>query len=200
MRRRLAGNGDAAFFGFANQLHALFGGDVADMQPATRFFAQADVSFYLAPLALGADAAMVVGLGVHAIMDVASAEQTVHFAVLYDDAPYGCNALHRLAHQSLVLNTATIVGEAGNKRTQFLNIYKFTLAFLAEGDACIWMNANEAVARNDGCLQGQMLECVRSGIEVGHGEHITIAGTHSRTRAGEDTLLVFKTGLAEVNM
>ena len=143
---------------------------------------------------------MVVSLGIHAIMDVASAEQTVHFAVLYDDAPYGCNALHRLAHQSLVLNTATIVGEAGNKRTQLLNIYKFTLAFLAEGDACIWMNANEAVARNNGCLQGQMLECVRSGIEVGHGEHITVAGTHSRTRAGEDTLLVFKTGLAEVNM
>ena len=62
------------------------------------------------------------------------------------------------------------------------------------------MNANMAVTHNKSRLNGQVVKGVWSGIEVGHGVDVTITGTHSRTTPGENTLLVLKTGLTEMNV
>ena len=200
MRRGLTGHGDPVGFGVPDELYALFGGNMAYMQPASGLCTQTYIPLYLAPFALRADTPMTMLAGVLAVVDISAAQQTVHLTMLDDHTVHRRNPPHRLAHQPLVLDTSAVIRETRYVRAQFLYINEFTLAFLAEGDTCVRMDANVAVTRNNVHLSAQMIHRIGRRVHIRHSEHITITRTRSRLTPRENRLFIRETRLTEMHM
>lgn len=81
MRRCFACHVHAAALGRADDLDAFPGRNVADVVGAARFLGKLYVARDLPPFALGADAAVPVGAGIRAVVDVTTAKQGVVLAV-----------------------------------------------------------------------------------------------------------------------
>ena len=114
--------------------------------------------------------------------------------MLHDHTPRRRDPLHRRTHQSFVLYTAPVVRETRHERTQLLYINEFTLALLAEGDTCVRMDANTAVARNDRLLNTQVIQAVGYRAHVRHRKHIAVSRTHRCRAARKDRLFIRETG------
>ena len=198
--RSLAGHPHASCFCLSYQADALFGGDVADMQSAAGLFAEAYVAFYLSPLALGADAFVSVLCSVESVVDVAAAQQTVHLAVFHYHASRSGTFFHGATHQRLALYAAAVVGEADHSWCKFLYINEFTLAFTVEGDTCVGMNANAAVACDNVLLLLEVLHAVWGRIGVRHGKYIGVAGSSSGSTSAQNGLFLSISGLSEMHM
>ena len=138
--------------------------------------------------------------GIRAVVDISATQQAVHLAMFYNHSVHRSYPLHRFAHQPLVLNTSSVIRKADYLRAQFLYINKFTLAFLAEGDTCVRMDANLAVARNDRLLYAQMTHLIGRRIHIRHSEHITITGTRSGRTTRQYRLFICKTRLTEMHV
>ncbi len=71
----LTGNRQAFCLGLADKFDTLFGGDMADMQGATCLFYQTNITLYLCPFALRANASVTVCCGIFSIVDIAAMKE-----------------------------------------------------------------------------------------------------------------------------
>ena len=93
-----AGDVQSLGLGLADQLHAFLGGDVADVVGNSGLCHQLQVPGNLTPLAFGADAPVIVGLGVAAVVNVAAPEQGVVLAVGHNELAQSLGPKHGLLH------------------------------------------------------------------------------------------------------
>ena len=63
------------------------------------------------PLALGADAAVAVGAGIRAVVDIAAVQEAVVLAVRGKDLTEAAALHHGLAHEAFRLHAAAVVGK-----------------------------------------------------------------------------------------
>ena len=196
---RLTGDAYAAGFGGPDEFHALAGRDMAHVVTAAGFLAQLQVPLDLAPFAFGADALVAVGGAVSAFVDISSVQEGVVFAVGGQDDALPRGFLHGLPHHLGVLHSAAVVGERHASAFKGLEIHQLP-AFAAHGDGAVGEDVNHGVAVNGRLLQGQMLQAVRHGVQVGHGAHQRIASSRGSQRPGADGLFPGLTRLAEVDM
>ena len=136
VRSRLAAHPDAPVLGAAYQFHALLARYVTDMVAAACHPAQLEVALYLPPFALGADAPVPVRGGVASLVDVASAEQRVVFAVGRYYAAEFCAEFHCAEHHLPVLDSASVVRERDALPSERLEVYKF-LSLAPLGYRCV---------------------------------------------------------------
>ncbi len=180
-------------------MDALSGGDVADVVGAARRGGELEIPRDLAPLAFRADAPVPVRLGVGAVVEIAAAQEAVVLAVGGDELAERLGALHRLAHQPLVLYAVPVVGKGDNERRQSFQIGKLA-SRLADGDGGVGADRDARVARDDRGLLAQMPDAVRHGVEVRHCAHSGIASARRGAAAARDRLLIRKTRLAKMHM
>ena len=107
----LTGDVQTLGLGLADQVHALLGGDVADVIAAARLPHQLQIPLDGPPLALGADAPVAVGLGVGAVMDIAAPQEGIVLAVGHDQLAQAFGLQHGAAHHVAVLNAFSVIGE-----------------------------------------------------------------------------------------
>ena len=107
----LAGDVQALGFGLADQVHALLGGDVADMIATARLPHQLQIPLNGPPLALGADAPVAMGLGIGTVMDIAAPQEGIVLAVGHDQLAQALGLHHGAAHHVAVLNAFSVIGE-----------------------------------------------------------------------------------------
>ena len=193
----LAGDVHAPGLGPADQVHALLCGDVADVVGAAAFLCERQVPFYLAPLALRADALVAVEAGVFTVVDVAAAQQGVVLAVGGKDAVLRGNEFHCLAHNVFILHAAAIVREGHAAALEGLHVHHLK-ALAAHGDGGVRPHVDDCVPADQFQLLLKVLRAVRGGGEVGHRAHGGVSAGRSRHTPAQDGLLVGKTGLAEV--
>ena len=115
---------------------------MADVVFHTGFTNQFQISCDLRPFAFGADAPVAVFFRVFAVVDIASPEQFVDFAVGYDHFAQFLRPDHGGAHHVIALDTPAVVGEADDIGGHALQIGQFlTLFSNGNGAVGIYMDA-----------------------------------------------------------
>ena len=195
----LAGHVKPLGLGVADQLHALLGGDVADVVGAPDLADELQVSADLGVLALGADASVAVGFGVLTVVDVAAAKEVVDLAVGDDHFAQGLGLHHGRAHHIVTLHAPPVVGEGDALARHALHVGQL-LPRLAYGDGGVGVDVDDGVLFDDGGLFSQMLYRIGDGVQVGHGTHSGVAACRRRARARGDGLLIRKARLTKMHM
>ena len=112
--RGLAAHIQALGLGRADEGHALFRGDVADVVGAAGLPYQGEVPLHLAPLALGGDARVAMGGGVGPGVDISPMEQALVLAVGGDELAQTFGLQHGLTHPAVGLDALAVVGEGAH--------------------------------------------------------------------------------------
>ena len=199
VRAGLAAHVHAGGLRVPDQLHALLGGDVADVVAAAGLRRQLQVALDGPPLGFGADAPVSVGACVRAVVDVAAAQQAVVLAVGRDQLAQRPRALHGLAHHARILHAAPVVAEGAHPRRKALQVGKL-LALFAHADRAVGQHADHRVPTDNVQLGLKVRNAVRHRIQVRHGAHRGAAAPRRRPTAASNRLLVRKTRLPEVHM
>ena len=126
----------AAPFCLPDDRNTFLRGDVAHMICTACLLCQAHIARNLAPLALGANAPVAVGLCICAVVDIAAAKQAIVLAVRGQNFPKPSALLHRLAHQALRLYALSIVGKCNYLRGHRVQIRQL-LALLPDGNCAV---------------------------------------------------------------
>ena len=195
----LAGNIQALDLGLADQIHTLFGRNVADMIGAAGLLHQFQIPGDGAPFAFGADAPVAVLTGIIAVMDIAAVQEGIVLTVGHDEFVQCLGLEHSLLHFLPALDTLAVVGKGYYIGCHSFHIRKLFAFFLA-GDGAVRVNADHAVPPDDIQLLFQMCLAVGDRIQIGHGANCGIAASGSSQRAGQDRLLIRKTRLSEMHM
>ena len=104
------------------------------------------------------------------VVDIASAQEGVVFAMGGDDDVFGRRRAHRFAHHFPALDPAAVVGEGHAMAFHQVEIDQF-LSEAPEGDGAVGEHPDEGVPVDCFLLHGQMRKGVRHGIQVGHRAH-----------------------------
>ena len=125
---------------------------MADVVGAARFLGKLYVARDLPPLALRADAAVPVGTGIRAVVDVAAAEQGIVLAVRGKDLAEAAALGHRLAHHALGLHAASVVGKGDDVWRHARKVCEL-LALFADRDRPVGVNMDERVLLDERALK-----------------------------------------------
>ena len=161
--------------------------------------AQLEVALYLPPFALGADAPVPVRGGVASLVDVASAEQRVVFAVGRYYAAEFCAEFHCAEHHLPVLDSASVVRERDALPSERLEVDKFR-SLAPFGYRCVGEHLYHGVPVYYLLLCGESSGAVRYGVEVRHRAYRGVAAPRRGHTAAAYGLLVGISGLAQVHV
>ena len=199
VRRRLAGDVDAAFFRLSDQGNALGGRDMADVVGAARLLREAEIPLDLLPLARGRDAAVAVRAGVGSVVDIAAREEAAILAVRGDDPAERLCPLHRLPHQSPILHASPVVRKGDGV---FRHPFKIgdLASLLADGERPVGADADHGVPPDQGELLAEVRGGIRHGREVRHRADVGIPAVRRREGACADRLFIRIPRLAKMHM
>ena len=141
---RLACHFHSARLGVADEINALLGRNVADMQTASRLFGQTYVAFDLFPFALAADSPVAVCCGVVAVMDIAFVEKRLDFTMGGEQGAGGGDPFHGFGHHLFRLDTCPVVRETGNSVGESREIDSL-LAEATASDRSVGEDLNQSV-------------------------------------------------------
>ena len=179
VRTGLTGDVQTLGLGLADQVHALLGGDVADVIAAARLPHQLQIPLNGPPLALGADAPVAVGLGIGAVMDIAAPQKGIVLAVGHDQLAQALGLQHGAAHHVAVLNALSVIGEGHHTGGHGVQVRQLP-ALLAFRNRPIGQDPDHGVLLYGVQLRLQGLHAVRYRIQVRHGAYGGIAAVGRR--------------------
>ena len=169
------------------------------MVGAAGLFGEPEVPGDRAPLTLGADAAVAVGAGIRAVVDIAAVQEAVVFAVRGKDLTEAAALHHGLAHEAFRLHAAAVVGKRDDAWREPVKIRE-PLPFFAYRDGAVGMDVDERVFFDDRALHGQRGSAVRHGVEIRHGRDVGEAAVGRGKRAGPDRLFIRKSRFTKMYM
>ena len=115
-----------------------------------------------------------------------------------DQFPQCPAALHGFAHDSLVSNSDSVIGERDNIGCQNFQIREFP-AFLADGDGSIGQHGNRSFA-DEVKLHLQVRHTVRNRIQVRHGADGSVTRCGRCFRSCQDGLFIRKTRFTKMHV
>ena len=200
MRGNLAGNRQALLLRGTNHIKTYGGGDVLNMQRASRQLAHHDVARDLKLFALRRPAEQTKTRGDDAFVDLASTDQAFVLAVAHEHLAEHLAVIHDAAHHAGFLDTAAVISEGDSAASHHVPHLgdDFALEALAHGsggiDAALAHlgGAGDHVADHDAV--------VGNGVGVRHGAYAGEAALDSSARAACDIFLVLETGLAQMHV
>ena len=195
----LAGDVQPLGPGFADQRHALLGGDVAYVVAAAGFPDQLDIPGDLPPFALGADAPEAVGAGPGPVVDAAAMQQAVVLAVGGDQPAQRFCLPHRRAHHGVRLHAVAVVGKGDHISGHAVHVGQ-GFPGLVHGDGPVGEYADDGVPSEDIQLGLQVFDAVGHRVQVRHGADGGVAAPGRRQCAGANGLLIGKARLTQMNM
>ena len=156
VRRRLASDADAGTLRLPDQRDTFFRRDMADMIAAARLGGQFQIAGDLAPFTFGADAFVFVGCTPTSVVDVATVQQGIVFAMGGQNAVQLRRPAHGLQHHIVLLDAASVVGEGDATAFQRFKIHGLQ-PLSSSGDGSVGEHLNACVSVDEGLLDGNGL-------------------------------------------
>ena len=200
VRGRLAGNADALLLGTTDELEAMGGGNMLDVQLGAGKFGHLDVASDLNLLALRRPTKQAQTRGNGALIDLAVAHEVLVLAVAHEDLAEHLAVVHATAHHAGTLDTAAVIGESDSAAGDHIAHLGKSLALEAARASA---RGEHAAMANGGSTRLDVLDnraVIGHGIGVGHGANAGETALGGSTGAALDVLLVLITGLTEMNM
>jgi hypothetical protein len=132
-----------------------------------------------------------------AIVDIASAEEGVVFAVSGDNDVLGRSRAHGFPHHLLALDAASVIGEGDTTAFEGVEIHQLESAPPLR-DGAIGEYPDEGVPVDGFLFHGQMLQGVWHGIQVGHGANERVSAPRGGPAAAADGFFPGLSRLTEV--
>ena len=169
------------------------------MVGAAGFAHKPEVALYLPPFALAANALVGVCARILAVVNIAAAQKLVYLAVGGDKLAKRLCLQHRLAHESIVLHAAAVVGESADELRRLLHFRKLSSLTLHAYRA-VGQHVYHGVAPDYLKLLFKVLSAVRCGAQIRHRAHAGVAARRRRHAAGFYRLLIRKTRFSQMNV